>query len=327
MYPAWERYVKLGKIEYKNLHEIDSKSLFKEQMNIPESIPLAAALIGLRSSLKGDEQIADAFSVKMNSELKSRGYENFEELKKLSAGEILKLTIDIVGKSMRYQDVHYKDMILEGNPNHFDCFVEGCGVCADYARMMVEVFNWFRAFNKNIENVFVIYTAGKLHNGLTPHQQESLVNNGKYDGDEGHAWNILLILSPEKITYSHFDVTAAYEGEYGSFWEGQIGYHRSKNENLNLAALLESLKELKPSYEMYVKQYFVQNHISPPSKSERILQLYKLIELSFDLGRYDQVCGYYNELVPMIKNNSTFKLYQAKICSKIQQESHPTVIQ
>jgi hypothetical protein len=306
---VWDRYVKSGKIEYKHFEQIDFNEVSQKHLNLPQNI--FASVKSLTKFNHGRNDLEDLFDIKMVEEIEKREIGSLSELEKLTIKQMLELAIDITQRSMFYQ---YDRYLLRTQHNmkidSVECFLDGCGVCEDYARTLARVYYWIKPFNSKLKNLFMLYTAGDTFEATTADKANQLLAVGR---PILHAWNIMVYFTDEKMVYSHIDTTGA-EGEYGQMQEGKVGYHLSESNRINQAQLLYSLGEYEASLNLLFREFGKSRDLKKQAAVERIRTLNRLVSLTDMIEDSDLSCKYYKQLLRLVPENTRFKTNVQTCC-------------
>ena len=296
----WQRFVKTGLGEYQNFEAIDFDEVSQNELHLPVSLEASRKNL-TEFPIRNNKTREDEYEFKLLEEIQKREIFDLSDLEKLTIKQMLELAIDIAQRSMYYQYVRSTQKLDGWDSIHFtDCFIEGCGVCADYAYNLAHIFYWLKNYNPKLKNVWVLYSHGDTFESASADKANDLLIQGH---SSTHAWNIIVYFTDDgKMVYSHIDLTGP-ENKYGRMKEGKVGYHLSENENVNLSKLLESVGETKKSLKLLRHEY---------SKSkgpvvERIRELNRLIQVSTQSEENAWSCKYYQELAKLVPDSEQFK--------------------
>lgn len=310
---VWKRFVKTGLVEYKNFEEIDFDEVAQEDLNLPSSFEKIRKQF-VNFPVRNGKSREDEFEFKLLQEIQNREISDLSVLKKLTIKQMLELAIDITQRSMFYQYVRTSEPIGGySNIDSVDCFLEGCGVCADYANNFARIFYWLKNYNPKLKNLWVLYTYGDTYEPASEKKADDLLENGL---SSTHAWNIIVYFTNEKMIYSHIDMTGA-ENKYGQMQEGKVGYHLSENENVNLAKLLESLGESNESLNLLQHEYKLQAKKQKLLAVDKIRRLNHLVQVSTQTNHDDISCNYYRQLAKLVRDRSQIKKNVKSYCGTL----------
>lgn len=305
----WSRYVKTQKIEYKNYSQLKFEEISQRNLELPAGLNESRDDLMTSLDVGGKSYREDEVDFKILYELMKRGISDPYELKNLSVQEILALAIDITQKSMVYQLVRTHEPISGyQNINSVDCFLEGCGVCYDYAHILPRVFYWLKPYHPGLKNVFVFYTSGyTFEDPIFSNKTNDFLKKGF---SNRHAWNIIVYFTDQKMVYSHIDITGP-TGELGRFNEGRVGYHLSQNENENLAQLLLSLGEPATAVKLFKRTYRFDTGLPMEVQIQR---MHRLIEAGRRAGDENLVCQYYKKIFMFIPEKDRLERVASDYC-------------
>lgn len=334
---VWEKYGIRGRVVYQHFHEIDFEKIVQDKIPVPEGLTddiiHSEARYGRGTANLSAQK--KQFAEKIVLFLKNEGIDTDAQLSTLSAAEVLKKTSDIVTSNIYYQFVRTKEglsemenrvwtspdgtvEISEIEPAPMDCFLIGCGVCVDYAETYTNVFNWFKKKNiPSIRNVFVVTISDDDHTDLEQDYDKKLfyLSMGiKMDKTNTHAWNAVIMLDPEYLTYSFFDVAGPYH-QYGRFDEAELGKQLSQFEGRNLFRLYAAVGEYEKAYDYFKSSY--PKVLSLRSKSSNIETLKLLARTAERLRRYDEAFKYYSRIARTV-NDIQIDLKIAEMSYKIE---------
>jgi hypothetical protein len=317
---VWDLYGKNGNIVYKDYNDINFKNISMENLVIPENVIFSTQItLHLFTPQTNSPILARGYAVPVDKDilidekikmlLAERLVDSVEKIKELTVGEVLYYTVVVAAKTICYEDIRVTQKVPGFEyPDYADSFLLGLGTCHDYASNMVKVFDWFKQYNQRIKNIFMLYVHDPTYN-LKEEEKNSVLQNGEYPQSVQHAWNMLLIFDPEKLVYSFIDTTGN-NGWYGYLSPAKVGQQLSSKPNVNLAKMYETIRESKPAYDLYLREY--KDAISLEDTHEKISDLEK-IEYLKKLIAYEQMnrhwqslCEHISQLRAIIKDSATW---------------------
>lgn len=169
-------------VQYSSLDNLNKLNFTKKKIKVPKDLAFLLIVEGNNNIIKNPEKFAN--EVYFNAS--KLGYDS-EDIKNLKPKEAINLAADIVTSKLEYETIDLKFNYLD------DLFEIGKGDCDVYSGLTKEIFNLFKKENPRLENVYV---------------------GSVLDLKAKHAYNNVVLLTPEKAYFCYLDPTL-YRGKYG----------------------------------------------------------------------------------------------------------------
>ncbi|MEZ4846642.1 MAG: hypothetical protein R2877_06805 [Bdellovibrionota bacterium] len=142
----------------KTSNRLISTRFLQNELHLPASLEATRKKL-TEFPIRNNKTREDEYEFKLLEEIQKREISNLSDLEKLTIKQMLELSIDITQRSILYQYVRTHQPLpgYDKNINSVECFLEGRGVCADYAYNLAHIFYWLKNYNSKLKRL------GSLH--------------------------------------------------------------------------------------------------------------------------------------------------------------------